>query len=53
MTQLNAPAEPAASAPPKSVASVSQSGGTPRAAITIAANVVMSSRYMMRGFVIS
>ena len=48
-TQLSAPAEPAASAPPSSVQNVSASGGMPRAAITIAAAVVINSSTMMRG----
>ena len=43
-TQFSAPADAAESAPPSSVHSVSSSGGTPRAAITIAARVVISSR---------
>ena len=52
-TQLNAPAEAAESAPPKSVQNVSASGGMPRAAMIIAASVVISSRTMMRGLVSS
>jgi hypothetical protein len=53
ITQLNAPADPAASAPPISVSSVNPSGGKPRAAITIAAYVVIKSKTAIRGFVSS
>jgi hypothetical protein len=52
-TQLNAPPEADASAPPSSVHSVKSSGGMPRSAISIAAYVVMSSSTMMRGLVSS
>ncbi len=49
-TQLNAPADAAASAPANSVQKTSAGGGRPRAAITIEAAVVTSSSMMMRGF---
>ena len=44
-------ADPAASVPPTSVASISQIDGMPPAARIIAGTVVISSRTMMRGFV--
>jgi hypothetical protein len=52
-TQLIAPAEAAESAPPTSVKSTSSGFGRPRAAMIIAASVVMRSSPMMRGFVSS
>jgi hypothetical protein len=48
---LIALAAPAASVPPTSVATTSQSDGRPPWASTIAGTVVISSSTMMRGFV--
>ena len=47
--QLKAPADAAASAPANNVQKSKARGGTPRAAITIAAAVVISSSAAMRG----
>jgi hypothetical protein len=48
-TQLNAPADAAARPPPRTVQNNRGSGGMPREAMIIAATVVISSRYTMRG----
>ena len=51
ITMLRALAPPAASVPPASVATTSQSRGIPRAATTIVGTVVTSSSSMIRGLV--
>ena len=50
-TMLMALAPPAASAPPTSVATISQTDGTPRLATIMVGSVVTSSSSMMRGLV--
>ncbi len=50
-TMLMALAPPAASVPPTSVATISQTGGRPRCATTIVGTVVTSSSSMIRGLV--
>ena len=50
-TMLMAFAPPAASAPPARVATISQTGGTPRCATTMVGSVVTSRSSMIRGLV--